>query len=522
MKNKYRYIVIALVTVLSTSMISCSDFLDEDAKGSLTPDTFFKNEEEATLALNTLNDEVNDSGFNNHLGTDVGVSGRGTLAAAHRIGAYEYDADTNQIVNGWATAYSAIKNANFFLASIQNSDLSDQIKGRVIAQILFFRAYFYLNLAIQYGDVPYWRDELTDIASVSLLGKTDASVIITDMIADLDEAISSGYLSEGKWNENDGRPTIWSAKMLKAYCYVWLAKDDASQWNNALPVLKDVTSNSPHQLNPDYADMYRGGNEYNDEIIFGKQYLADVYNNNVNSTAHYNNPAETGPTRSVMGDLGIAQGSAPFTIRKSFADTWPDNDIRKKYNVWDHEILEDGSEVNFNWIYIPKLVRGPVPTSDPLLAEAEVNNISNSPKRIMTIAEAYLLLAEAEFMNGGSTDEALDAINKIRERTSLPLYTSINLEDIQNERGWELCAEGFWGRKRDLIRWGILESTVIGLPEAEAAAGASATALIRAQDEADIISAAPTGKYYVYPIPLNEILQSKDIGGALTQNPLWE
>ena len=513
MKNKY-ILKVLMITFLGIN-ISCSDFLDEDARGLLTPDTFFQNEEEAILALNTLNENVGNANFLFFLGTDLGVSGRITLAAAHRFGAYDFDVTNNRLA--WDTQYATIMNANLALASIEKSSLSDDVKGMVTSQALFFRAFQYINLATTYGDVPFIVEELTNIEEVSLYGQTDDTVVIQAMIDDLETAIASGYLSTSTWGDNDGRPTVWAARMLKAHAHIWL-----EQWDEARTELIEVTTNSPHELNDDYADKYREGNEVHSEIIFGKQYLQDILSS-INTTARPNLAGDSG-SRSAFTEVGISNGSAPFTLRKSFANTYDDNDARKIYNVWDSYTLEGTTEpIEFAWTYMPKLMRGPVPVSDPLFSEEEATNNSSEPSRIFLLADAYLLLAEADFMlNGGDSQVALDAINAVRLRTTLPLYTSITMEDIRNERAWELVGEGYWGRKRDLIRWGILDETVIGLPAAEAAAGATTEAISRAQDEADIISSAPAGRYTQYPVLQDDVLQSQAIGGALTQNPLWE
>ncbi len=495
--------------------ISCNNFLDEDARGLLTPTTFFQNEEEAVLALNKLNEGVANAGFLFFLGTDVGVSGRITLAASHRFGAYDFDVSDNRLK--WLTQYGIIADANLALASIEKSSLSDDVKGMVTAQSLFFRAFQYINLATTYGDVPYWRDELTNLEEVALYGQTDDTLILSDMIDDLDAAITSGYLSTSTWGNNDGRPTVWAARMLKAHAHIWL-----EEWEEARTELIEVTTNSPHILHDDYADKYREGNEVHSEIIFGKQYLQDILST-LNTVARPNLAGDSG-SRPAFSEVGITNGSAPFTLRKSFANTYDDNDARKIYNVWDSYTLEGTTEpIEFAWTYIPKLMAGPVPVSDPLFAEEEARNNSSQPARIFLLADAYLLLAEADFMlNGGTSQVALDAINAIRPRTSLSNYNSITIEDIRNERAWELVGEGYWGRKRDLIRWGILDATIIGLPAAETAAGATTEAISRAQDEANIIANAPAGRYTQYPVPLDDILQSQATGGALVQNPLWE
>ncbi len=519
--KKNIYILIALVTGLCLATSSCDEFLEEDASALLTPDNYLLNEEEANLALNGIQGQMpNGTSMGDFLGTDLGVYGRNVASASMKPGIYNYDADNSVVANDWTTAYAGVKDCNFLLSRIVESSLSDEVIGNTYAQALFYRAIFYWDLTTRFGDVPYWRDEL-DMDYVSLLGKTDASEIQEGMIADLELAISGGYLSTDKWNDNDSRPTIWAARMLKAYYHMWLG-----QWAEAQVELSEITLNSPHTLSDDYADIYREGNETHDEIIFGEEKLstaAKAYTNNSHNNAHYNKAGESSSTYSVMSDLDIWQNTAGMTLRKSFADTFDDQDERKLYNVWDSYTDEEGTTVDFNWIYMPKLMRACIPLEDPLMETADISKYSSESYKLFRLSEAYLCLAEAEFMiDSTSTAASLAAINVVRTRVGLDALTVMTHEDIRNERAWELAGEGFSGRKKDLIRWGMLESTVIATLAAEELAGATETAIERAQYEADIISAAEIGKYQVYPIPNDELEMSKDIGGSLVQNPLWE
>jgi hypothetical protein len=519
--KKYIYILIALVTGLCLATSSCDDFLEEDTSELITVDSFFNNEEEANLALNGIQGQMpNGTSMGDFLGTDLGVYGRSVASASMKPGIYNYDADNSVVANDWTVAYAGIKDCNYLLSGIVESSLSDEVIGNTYAQALFYRAIFYWDLTTRFGDVPYWRDEL-DMDYVSLLGKTDASEIQEDMITDLELAISAGYMSTDKWNDNDSRPTIWAARMLKAYYHMWLG-----QWSEAQAELSEVTLNSPHTLSDDYADIYREGNERHDEIIFGMENLstaAKAYSNNSHNNAHYNSSGENASTRTVMEDLDIWQSTAGMTYLKSFADTFDDQDERKLYNVWDSYTDEEGTTVNFNWIYMPKLMRACTPLEDPLMETADISGYSSETYKIFRLSEAYLCLSEAEFMiDSTSTQASLDAINVVRVRAGLSELTTMTHEDIRNERAWELAGEGFSGRKKDLIRWGMLESTVLATPDAETAAGGYSKAITRAQEAADIISAAVTGKYRVYPIPNDELEISAQIGGALEQNPLWE
>ena len=510
-----------MIICSSILIVSCNDFLDEDARGVLSPENFFQNEQEAMLALNRLNKDFTEIGFTNFLGTDLGVVGRNRIAGLHHLGVYQYDVTHFRVTQEWENNYSSIRNANLLLSRIGDAPLSEEVIGSTTAQALFFRAEKYLRLSVQIGDVPSVRDEVSasNIESLSLLGSSTVEDNLADAINDLDQAIESGYLSESSWADNNGLPTVWAARMLKAYCHIWL-----DQWVDARDELREIVNNSPHVLHDDYADKYRGGNELHSEIIYGKQRLANVAGSGIAAFAHPNFAGEVSGRR-FMDSLNIQYSVAAYTLRKSFADTYDDNDARKIYNVMESGPVNDET-IEFDWIYLPKLMRAPVPFSDPLLAESESNFQSSAPIRIFLLADAYLLLAEAEFMAEGavSTMAALDPINEIRDRANLPALSVLTIEDIQAERAWELVGEGYWGRKKDLLRWGILEDTVLGLPAAEIAAGVdqSSLAFTRAQDVADVFANSPvSGRFEFLPIPFEVLQVSVDVGGDLTQNDAW-
>lgn len=77
---------------------------------------------------------------------------------------------------------------------------------------------------------------------------------------------------------------------------------------------------------------------------------------------------------------------------------------------------------------------------------------SETPWPIFRLGEIYLNLAEAA-MELNKTTDALQAVNKIRERVGVALLISIDMEKVRKERRVELAFEGhrFW----DMKRWRI-------------------------------------------------------------------
>ena len=112
--------------------------------------------------------------------------------------------------------------------------------------------------------------------------------------------------------------------------------------------------------------------------------------------------------------------------------------------------------------------------------------------------------------NGGPTQEALDALNKVRVRSnatpkSLTGAGGINNQElfrsaVLEERAMEFAEEG--DRRWDLIRWGIY------LPVMNAIGGA---------DEVDIVKSR-SEKHLLFPLPGSEVGVNKYIQ---KNNPGW-
>jgi hypothetical protein len=86
---------------------------------------------------------------------------------------------------------------------------------------------------------------------------------------------------------------------------------------------------------------------------------------------------------------------------------------------------------------------------------------------VLKFSDVLLLYAEAECRaNNGPTNDAYDAINRIRNRAGLNDLTpgldyDTFMASLLQERSWELCFEG--KRWEDLVRFGKLVETVKGL-----------------------------------------------------------
>ena len=62
----------------------------------------------------------------------------------------------------WTQSYRGVMRCNAMYASIERSPLSEEEKAPLLAECEILRAFYYYILTINFGDVPYYWDEVTD------------------------------------------------------------------------------------------------------------------------------------------------------------------------------------------------------------------------------------------------------------------------------------------------------------------------------------------------------------------------
>ena len=115
---------ILLSCILTASMIlasSCSDFLTEDPKGKLTPDTFFSNQNELDMSVYALYAKVQAFQANSNpmivqcQGSDVTSTTGSNKGAYLSADAFEVPSDAKGIEQNWSRLYTVIKAANLII-----------------------------------------------------------------------------------------------------------------------------------------------------------------------------------------------------------------------------------------------------------------------------------------------------------------------------------------------------------------------------------------------------------------------
>jgi len=381
------------------------------------------------------------------------------------------------IKSGWDVILQGISRANTGIYYLKKFPSTSEIDS-YIAELRFLRAYYVYLCNDFWGQTPFreWKDQDYSVAP-KVMNRKEATKWL---IAELKEIIP---LMKTKSELPKGRVSKATAQTLLAKVYLnQEVYTGTADWNDVITLCTDVVNSGDYTIASDYWAQFQYDNPDEEESIF-----TIIHNDNydlggggvwVNFTLHY---AQTFGNYTSLWNGGC--------ITKTFWDTWQNTDSTdvRKY---------DGRIIPFTGFNQGFLVgqqdsigsRTPLKTrnGDPLIFTADVNLTNASEAQgirvikfapnpqttrqfdegndfyVFRISDVYLMRAEAEFRSGDAAS-ALDDVNIIRAKRNATPRSSLTLEDIYNERGYELYWEG--KRRQDMIRFGYFNKPMSEKPE---------------------------------------------------------
>ena len=561
MKNKIKYLYLI---ILVSGFVACSDLLEEVPLSQASPENSFKTEANAIAAIVGVYSSLHLEGVygksqslfstdENYAGSKVPLSG---------FNLYTFTADNIEVVLPiWRDHYEGINRANLAISKIPSIDMDIAKRNTLVAEAKFIKALLYFNLIRYFGDVPYKYSETTSLNDLNI-SRTPVATIYENIIKDLEYGVVHLKV---KTAGLAGHATQDAAKTLLASIYLTrgsMAKRDntgdkgIADFALAAKYSKDVIDSNRYRLCPYFPDAFIVQNKNNDEIIFDVQFKSPGLG--VGSTIGLN----MGIPSNASGVDHLSNGGSQASIRAchyhqyyyEIADSirmkWTNARIEIIVATGKYKII---SAVSTNPpTSAAKFRRYPV--RDPAFALKTSDYDVNWP--VFRYAEVLLIYAEALNEISGPTQEAIDALNILRSRArnsnvggvhrdilprSLTLQKSTGLVDLTRanplvstpadfrdyivlERSRELSQEG--KRWFDLVRWGILKSTLRGI-NAKCTAKISEKPPVEVpaitttkwtnywngrNDEWNLITGAVQDFHMLLPIPNNERLANPSIG----------
>lgn len=233
---------------------------------------------------------ANAGGAGNYLFDILGMVSQGNYdnnGGFFRVGATA----SNGILSGqWVKYYRGVYRANDAIEGLAKAPISDEIRGKMIAEAKFLRALFYMQLNALYGGngigVPLYTENVN--ANEYTKGQTPEMDVWEQIIEDLTDAINEPNLPNNYVNKTDGKVSKGAAYALrgKAYLYRgqskgWQGQDGKSDFQAAANDFQKVGEMGYGIFNPtgtpsDFKQLFKVANENSNEMIFSVQYIEEA------------------------------------------------------------------------------------------------------------------------------------------------------------------------------------------------------------------------------------------------------
>ncbi len=454
----------------------------------------------------------------------------------------------------WANAYAGIRQANIFLANI------DQVPTAAIsittwkAEVRFIRAFLYFELWKRYGGVPLVGDKVFTLNDNLQLPRNTYDDCLNYIVSECD-AIKGNLNADALPAPNIGHIPKGAASALKCRAYLYAASplfnggnadgltgsvtSDPSRWQKAIDAADELRALNYYVLEGSYGGLFT--NKTSKEIILAKQSANnfDIENNNAPIgyvSGSFVGAGRTSPTQNFVDAFTMNNGlvitdpasgynpAQPYTNRDPrFAPTVFFTGVKwLSRNMETFEGGKDkpgGSVVQTKTGYYLRKFMGDFTNSTAY---------SNQSHNFIYFRYAEILLNEAEAYNelGGTlnTESAVQLIIPIRKRAGITagingrygIAAGISQNDmrtlIMTERRIELSFEEhrFW----DVRRWKIANTALSG-PLFGTVINNNAGVLTFQAVQVD--NMVFQDKLYHMPIPYDEIVKNS----SMKQNPGW-
>jgi len=452
--KRYSFLIIAIL------LCSCSDFLEEDAKGKLTPDDYFSSKNDLDMAITAVFDQfqqLNQQPGRNlyvYSADDVTSQNAGNKTRWIEWDTFNYNSGNTELGNWYAYLWQTIKACNYVINNAEKTPADEDFINARLGQAYLVRAYCYFNLVRCWGKIPIVTEveidydrEKEEPSAVYELIESDClkAEEMLPVMQDVDPYLQNGI---------NVAPGKGAAKALLASVYMteagWPLKKGESYYDKAAEKYKEIIDNEAEYgyiLEPNVMDLtVETTSNYSKEIVWGEFH-------NVNQE-HYMGPQcelpeETGgwcdlmveieffnsmpagPRKDawILQEICLLSKTDPVT-GKPIMVPWNSPETNQQHPHW-RKNIDNGS-----WDYTVD-ADGNVTYTDKGIQWS-----SGRTRFIFRYADILLLYAEAKaFGSNGPDDLAYASINRVRERAGLEDIPTMSTTDFQqailDERRWE-------------------------------------------------------------------------------------
>lgn len=474
--------LIPVFALVLMGLVGCKGFLDREPLSEIAPEQFFTSESDLRLYTNSFYnvipsaEDIYNEDIDNIVKTTLpdAVTGRRTVPTSG---------------GGWD--WGELRKINYFLENYNRQGLSSATTNKYVGLAKFFRAWFYFNKVVRFGDVPWYNKVINTTDEAYLTQARDPRTMVMDsVLADINDAVAR--LATTKSTEE---VTKWTALALKSRICLFEGTfrkyhtefnlPNADKFlNEAVTASEELMTKSGYQIystSPDlaYRDLFASLKASPEEVILARKFSSDLQVfHNVNYytiTASYGKP---GLEKRLVNSYLMKDGSR-FTDKPNYNTLPFYEEVQNRDPRLAQTIRTPGyTRIGNTNKLVPDFgatVTGYQLTKFVTAETEDSYNKSLNDMPVFRYAEVLLNYAEAKAELGTLSQSDLDkSIQLIRQRVAMPAlelakanadvdpylaaqYTHVSevnrgvILEIRRERRIELVMESY--RWNDLMRW---------------------------------------------------------------------
>ncbi|OQP61456.1 carbohydrate-binding protein SusD [Niastella vici] len=473
------------ITVALVSTSSCKKYLEVENPSTISQEAAFKSTSYANTALiGVYNQLCGDNGATKE-GTIWALSAddfktSGSYSKQDRRGVSMYGAapDNGELSGGFLQLYSGIERANICISGIRKSPLyaegaaNQKLMGQYLGEALALRAWFYLTLVKNWGNVVAQWEPSANITELDA-PVTAGSTILEHLLDDLKEAETLvPWIKEAGYP--DTRFTKGAVKGLRARIALFrggylMDKEShtmlrSSNYKDYYKIAYDeckevMARRDQHDLNPVYENIFKSLHtatrfDPTNELLF--EVGAYGAGSRTDTKLGYYNGIRINSNSRFGGG-----GGGELCIATYFYEFDQIGDVRRDVTIGSYEINDSTYKVlnplnNMTDAKFRRSWTNIIGTTQTLAV--------NWP--VLRFADVVLMFAEADNeLNGVPSADAQNALMEIRKRAfvgnesripAIPTDYAGFFTAIVKERLLEFGGEAI--RKYDLIRWNLMDA----------------------------------------------------------------
>jgi hypothetical protein len=472
MKLTKQFITLTLLALLAM-VTSCHDLLDEPTEGKVfTEQTDYTDAGNMILPLVGAYAEFYTRGWEDFpliavRGDDVNAGGLGDQQDYAETDKFNYNKDYWMYNSIWQNLYkdiffchSAMEQVDLYIEAGASSSLGEQYK----AEAMTLRAFMLLQLSRVWGDILIPPSSDPSLLLITELSTKDE--VMQHISDQMDLAIPNlPAMHPNKRTDIKGGVTKFTALAIKA-----LANLELKNYQAVADATSQIISSGEFSLEPDFYNLFKIKGKLNNENILELQYSDLGLGSGTNFSYLY---AFFGPQNWTPKVTGAGSGWGFYEPSMKYIKFMLDRGETTRLQTSVLFTNRGIAEIKKDPAYatLPDWISNTTPSGDRINDYARALFASGkhylpsdqltpgrtdygTNKNFTIIRYAEILLMHAEALTQGassSTMSALDAVNAVRTRANMAGLSSVNNNQVMDEKFAELAME--WGiRYYDMIR----------------------------------------------------------------------